>query len=112
MRTYPEQKKTHLLPIRPDPKKDDDKSTESPDENEDNSKRPALESNLIPDDQPVKSVSDLTVTVVPIVSVCAIFLMVGIIALVFRKKICLGRTKNNKDDMVRKSCYRNERMRL
>lgn len=51
-------------------------------------------------DQPVKSVPDLTVTLVPVISVCVIFLIVGGIALIFRKKICLGRTKSAKDDMV------------
>jgi hypothetical protein len=51
-------------------------------------------------DQAVKSPPDLTVTVVPIISVCAVFLMVGIIAAVFRKKIHLGKPKGSKDDIV------------
>lgn len=57
--------------------------------------------NISPLDQAVKSDPDLTVTIVPIISVCAIFLMVGIIAIVFRKKIHLGKPKAAKDDMVR-----------
>lgn len=51
-------------------------------------------------DQAVKSVPDLTVTLVPIITVCAIFLAVGTIALVLRKKICFGQTKALKEDMV------------
>lgn len=59
-----------------------------------------LENDIFPVDQPVKSVPDLAVTLVPVISVCVIFLIVGGIALIFRKKICLGRTKSTKDDMV------------
>lgn len=51
-------------------------------------------------DQAVKSPPDVTVTVVPIISVCVVFLMVGIIALVFRKKIHLGKPKSSKEDIV------------
>lgn len=54
----------------------------------------------LPADSPVKSLTDLTVTVVPAVSVLAIFLAVAVIALVFRKKICMGRVKGTKDDIV------------
>ncbi|KAF5289644.1 hypothetical protein FQA39_LY15002 [Lamprigera yunnana] len=53
----------------------------------------------VPIDQTLKSIPELTVTIVPIVSVIAIFLTVGIVALLFRKKICLGRTKDSKEDM-------------
>ncbi|XP_031334393.1 tyrosine kinase receptor Cad96Ca-like isoform X1 [Photinus pyralis] len=68
-------------------------------------KRYTYETNHIntPIDQPVKSVPDLTITLVPIVSVVAIFLGVGIIALLFRKKICMGRIKESKDDMRKES---------
>lgn len=51
-------------------------------------------------DQAVKTPPDIAVTVVPIISVCAVFLMVGIIAVVFRKKIHLGKPKSSKDDIV------------
>ncbi|KAF5299462.1 hypothetical protein FQR65_LT01042 [Abscondita terminalis] len=57
----------------------------------------------LPVDQPVKSIPDLTITIVPVVSVIAIFLGVGVIALLFRKKICLGRTKESKEDMRKES---------
>lgn len=58
-------------------------------------------SSEIPPDQKVKQAPDLTVTFVAVVgSVFAIFLAVGIIALMFRKKICLGRSKDVKEDMV------------
>ncbi|KYB29498.1 tyrosine kinase receptor Cad96Ca isoform X2 [Tribolium castaneum] len=54
-------------------------------------------------DQAVKTPPDLAVTVVPIISVCAVFLMVGIIAIVFRKKIHLGKPKSSKDDIRKPS---------
>lgn len=55
---------------------------------------------IFPIDRPVKSVPDLAVTLIPIISVCVIFLIVGGVALIFRKKICIGRAKSTKDDMV------------
>lgn len=48
----------------------------------------------------VKSVPDLTTTIVPVASVCAIFLIVGAIALLFRKKICPSRSTAKKAKMV------------
>lgn len=48
----------------------------------------------------VKSVPDLTATIVPVASVCAIFLIVGAIALLFRKKICPSRSTAKKAKMV------------
>ncbi|KAJ3640586.1 hypothetical protein Zmor_027142 [Zophobas morio] len=54
-------------------------------------------------DQAVKSPPDIAVTVVPIISVCAVFLMVGVIAVVFRKKIHLGKPKGSKDDIRKPS---------
>lgn len=51
-------------------------------------------------EQPVKSAADLTVTLVPVLSVCMIFLIVGIVALAVRKRNCLGGDKDSKDDMV------------
>lgn len=59
--------------------------------------------NLLPVDQAVKSQPEIATTVVPIVSVCAVFLTVGIIAFVFRKKIYLGKPKDSKDDMRKES---------
>lgn len=57
---------------------------------------------ILPHDQPVRSgVQELAVTLVPVISVCAIFIAVGVIALLFRKKLCLARSKHCKDkDMV------------
>jgi len=45
---------------------------------------------LSPVDLPIKSRPELLSTIVPVISVCAIFLTVGIIAILFRKKICVG----------------------
>lgn len=56
---------------------------------------------LQPVDQAVKSPNDISTTMVPIISVCAVFLTVAIIAIVFRKKIYLGKSKDSKEDMVR-----------
>ncbi|GJQ72955.1 hypothetical protein Trydic_g1597 [Trypoxylus dichotomus] len=56
-----------------------------------------------PVDQRMKQAPDLTVTLVPIFSVFAIFLAVGFVALMFRKKIYLGRTKDVKEDMRKES---------
>ncbi|KRT84678.1 Cadherin, partial [Oryctes borbonicus] len=56
-----------------------------------------------PVDQRMKQAPDLTVTLVPILSVFAIFLAVGFIALMFRKKIYLGRSKDVKEDMRKES---------
>lgn len=53
-----------------------------------------------PVDQRIKQAPDLTMTLVPVLSVFAIFLAVGFIALMFRKKIYLGRSKDVKEDMV------------
>lgn len=52
-------------------------------------------------DQSVKSPPELTATIIPIASVIAVFLIVGVVAIVFRKKIYLGKPKDSKDDMVR-----------
>lgn len=51
-------------------------------------------------EETVRSPPDLTVTLVPVVSVCAVFLTVVILAVVFRNRIYWVRTKNTKDDMV------------
>ncbi|XP_017781118.1 PREDICTED: tyrosine kinase receptor Cad96Ca [Nicrophorus vespilloides] len=58
---------------------------------------------LIPVDRPLKSVPDLAVTLVPVVSVCIIFVIVGSVALVFRKKLCAARAKKCKEDMKKDS---------
>ncbi|KAK9686223.1 Protein tyrosine and serine/threonine kinase, partial [Popillia japonica] len=56
-----------------------------------------------PVDQRIKQAPDLTMTLVPVLSVFAIFLAVGFIALMFRKKIYLGRSKDVKEDMRKES---------
>lgn len=102
------QHSVHLLPVKDDEEvdnyineNDQNREVKSTTEGERSLQTHANENNVLqPLDQAVRSVPDLTVTLVPIVSVCAIFLAVGIIALVFRKKICLGRTKDSKEDMV------------
>lgn len=53
-----------------------------------------------PTDLPVKQPPELAVTLIPVISVCAIFLGVAVIAVLFRNKIYLVRTKSGKDDMV------------
>lgn len=63
------------------------------------------ENSVEPVDQAVKSPSDLTVTIVPVISVCIVFLIVGVIAVIFRKKIYLGKPKGSKDDIVSKNIY-------
>lgn len=65
----------------------------------------ALDANLSlpPADLPVRSTPDMTATIVPVLSVCAIFLSVTVIALLFKKKIYLARKKKTKkDDIVSK----------
>ncbi|XP_069695708.1 tyrosine kinase receptor Cad96Ca isoform X2 [Periplaneta americana] len=47
----------------------------------------------------VTSVPDLAATVIPISLVCGLFVMGGIAAWLFRKKLCRYRNKANKDDM-------------
>ncbi|KAJ8939584.1 hypothetical protein NQ314_011081, partial [Rhamnusium bicolor] len=58
---------------------------------------------LLSTDDPVKSPPEFTATVIPIISVCAVFLTVGIIAVVFRKKIYVGKSKDSKEDMRKES---------
>ncbi|XP_023311404.1 tyrosine kinase receptor Cad96Ca, partial [Anoplophora glabripennis] len=58
---------------------------------------------LLAVDQSVKSLPELTATVIPIASVFAVFLTVGVIAMVFRKKIYLGKPKDSKEDMRKES---------
>ncbi|KAL1501374.1 hypothetical protein ABEB36_006704 [Hypothenemus hampei] len=57
---------------------------------------------LSPVDYPVKS-PEIANTVVSIVSICAVFFTVGIIALIFRKKIYVKKTKDKSSDDVRKT---------
>ncbi|KAF2903975.1 hypothetical protein ILUMI_02199, partial [Ignelater luminosus] len=99
----------HLTPVKDDEDvdnylNDQNQEVKSTTEVERSQQTNVNENNVLqPLDQAVRSVPDLTVALVPIVSVCGIFLAVGIIALVFRKKICLGRTKDSKEDMRKES---------
>ena len=43
---------------------------------------------------------DLTITIVPVIAVCIVFVVVGVVAIVFRKKICPSRIKSKKANMV------------
>lgn len=108
-KTYPETRvtktstKTHLIPVTTESQEDNHSTTKQQDELRDETKYKTEEDekdDLQRIDQPVKSEPDLMVTLVPVISVCAIFLTVGIIAMLFRKKICLGRVKESKEDMV------------
>lgn len=101
VRTYPQNTKTHLLPVAKLPETTSNVPEDTDDVLKDDKKKTNIPNNdLSAVDQPVKSASDLTITLAPVVSVCAIFLVVGIVAFVFRKKICFSRTKSSKDDMV------------
>lgn len=101
-RIYPEVQKTHLAPIPPLP-------PELPKTNimenevlqqEERKEISQLDRKLTSAEQPVKSATDLTVTLVTVLSVCMIFLIAIIVALAMRKRNCLGSAKNSKDDMV------------
>ncbi|XP_023012804.2 tyrosine kinase receptor Cad96Ca [Leptinotarsa decemlineata] len=47
--------------------------------------------------------NEVTATVIPVISVIAVFLAIGIFAVIFRKKICLGQPSDTKDDMRKES---------
>lgn len=81
--------------VRPSTQKELDKSTEKSVENDVESTNELLTS-----DSPVRSVEELSGTIIPIVAVVGVFMTVGIIAFVFRKKIYNGKQKESKDDMV------------
>lgn len=51
-------------------------------------------------DNTVKPVSDLATTIIPVTSIFAIFIIVGIMAVIFRKKICPSRSNSKKANMV------------
>jgi hypothetical protein len=51
-------------------------------------------------DSAVRPISNLTVTLVPIVSVLVVFLVAGVISVVFWKKMCPMKPKSKKSDMV------------
>lgn len=51
-------------------------------------------------DLPLESPPELSLTLIFVLAICAVFLTVGLLAVVFRKKIYFGRTKNSKEDMV------------
>lgn len=55
--------------------------------------------------KPVKSTSgaDLTTTVVPVVTILAVFVAVGATIFLFRRKIYFARAKDTKEDMVSRS---------
>ncbi|KAL3280389.1 hypothetical protein HHI36_017874 [Cryptolaemus montrouzieri] len=55
-----------------------------------------------PKDQAIKSVPEVQINVVPILAVCGVFVAVGIMAIVFRRKLNLGKTKE-KEDMRKES---------
>ncbi|CAG9769267.1 unnamed protein product [Ceutorhynchus assimilis] len=59
------------------------------------------ENDLSPLDYRVKP-PEIASTVVSIISICAVFFIVGVIALIFRKKIYLFRKKTDKTDEIRK----------
>ncbi|KAG5892404.1 hypothetical protein JTB14_014754 [Gonioctena quinquepunctata] len=46
---------------------------------------------------------EVTATVVPVISVLAVFLTIGIIAVIFRRKIYFGKPSDSKDDMRKES---------
>lgn len=52
-------------------------------------------------DLPVESPPELSITLIFVLGICAVFLTVGLLAVVFRKKIYFGRTKNSKEDMAK-----------
>lgn len=84
--------------VRPSTQKELDKSTEKSVENDVESTNELLTS-----DSPVRSVEELSGTIIPIVAVVGVFMTVGIIAFVFRKKIYNGKQKESKDDMKKES---------
>lgn len=45
-------------------------------------------------------VSGLTITIIPVTSIFAIFIIIGVMAVIFRKKICPTRISSKKSDMV------------
>lgn len=51
-------------------------------------------------DLPVQTTPELSLTLIPVLSVCAIFVTLGLLAIIFRKKIYFGRSKTTKEDMV------------
>ncbi|XP_060523799.1 tyrosine kinase receptor Cad96Ca-like [Cylas formicarius] len=55
--------------------------------------------NDLGDDYGVRESSEIGSTVVPIMSVLAVFFTVGVLAAIFRKRIYLGKTKKSKEDM-------------
>ncbi|XP_030754619.1 tyrosine kinase receptor Cad96Ca [Sitophilus oryzae] len=57
---------------------------------------------LDPTDSPVKS-PELGGALIPILAVCAIFFTIGVVAVVFRKRINLGKSDEKKDDMRKES---------
>lgn len=103
-------KTTHLTRLKPVESKptDEQNKTEITTINPGNKTQIPIEderkNEILPFDQPVTSPPELTATLVPIVSVCAVFLTVGIFAIVFRKKICLLKSDDSKDDMVNILC--------
>lgn len=96
------QHKTYLQPVVLSPvtnrSPDDRRTTAAP-------KKDGTDTNSVEDgstELPVKSPPELSASIVPVISVCAIFLAVAVIALLFKNKIYFNRNKNTKDEMV---CY-------
>lgn len=56
--------------------------------------------NELPLDKPIKSSSEFTSAIIPILSVVVVFCTVGAVAVLFRKKIILTKTNESKKDMV------------
>ncbi|ERL85918.1 hypothetical protein D910_03333 [Dendroctonus ponderosae] len=68
---------------------------------------PANENELTPVDYRVKG-PEIGNTIVSVASVCAVFLIVGIVAVVFRKKIYFKKKKDKSDDMRKDVALREE----
>lgn len=56
--------------------------------------------NLHSIDKPIKSPSEFTNTIIPIISVVVVFGIIGAVTVFFRKKIYLSKPKDSKMDMV------------
>lgn len=99
-------KTTVLLPKNPEVPQFNHPLTNSPDpktnridgalqsNNEDTKRRANSTENVS------RPVSDLAATIIPVTSIFAIFIIVGIMAVIFRKKICPSRSNSKKANMV------------
>ncbi|CAH0559226.1 unnamed protein product [Brassicogethes aeneus] len=98
-------KKTHLTRLEPVNKKQNktDITTQPTSKAPEVPVKDEKSNEIVPYDQAVKSQPELTATIVPIVSVCGVFLVVGLLAIIFRKKICPAKPDDTKDDMRKES---------